>query len=180
MAVEFALVAILFFTVVFATLEMARLEFLLNTLEEVTRRGAAAAANQDYRDTTAMQKVQANAVFRNSPGPLALGNPVTADNVKIDYLSVSKATWDLQHISTLPKCPAGNRSNCMTDPDSDSCIRFVRARICASMDDAGNCVPLPYEMVFPFLDLSARKVPTAETIVPAGSLGASLGSMPCT
>lgn len=179
-AVEFSLVAVLFFTVVFATLELARVEFLLNTLEEVTRRAAAAAANVDYRDTTAMQKVQANAVFRHSPGPLALGDPVTADNVKIDYLSVSKATWDLNHMITLPACPAGNRSNCMTDPEGDNCIRFVRARVCASMDDAGNCARLPYQMVFPLLDLSGMKLPSAETIVPAGSLGATAGAIPCT
>lgn len=179
-AIEFALVAIIFFTVVFATLEIARMEFLLNTLEEVTRRAAAAAANVDYRNTTAIQNIQANAVFRNSSGPLALGDPVTADNVRIDYLSVSKATWDLQHMSTLPACPAGNRSNCMTDPDGNNCIRFVRARVCASMDDAGNCTSLPYEMVFPFLNLSGMMLPTAETIVPAGSLGDTLGSIPCT
>jgi hypothetical protein len=178
-AIEFALVAIIFFTVVFATLELARMEFLLNTLEEVTRRAAAAAAHVDYRDTAAMQKVQAGAVFRNLPGPLALGDPVTADNVKIDYLSISKATWDLQHMSTLPKCPAGNRSNCMSDPDSANCIRFVRARVCASVDDDGNCTRLPYQMVFPFLKLSGMKLPSAETIVPAGSLGATIGSMPC-
>jgi hypothetical protein len=179
-AVEFSLVAIIFFTIVFATLELARIEFLLNTLEEVTRRAAAAAANVDYRDTTAMQNVQAGAVFRTSAGPLPLGNPVTADNIKIDYLSVSNATWDLKHISTLPSCPASNRSNCMTDPDGDSCIRFVRARVCASMDDAGNCTPLYYQKVFPFLNLSGMKVPSAETIIPAGSLGATLGAMPCT
>src|SRR5437763_12928975 len=110
-AVEFSLVAIIFFTVVFGTLELARMEFLLNTLEEVTRRAASAAANADYRDAAAMQKVQADAVFRSSPGPLALGDPVTASNVKIDYLSLSKATWDLKHMSTLPACPAGNQSN---------------------------------------------------------------------
>jgi len=179
-AVEFALVAILFFTVVFATLEIARFEFLLNTLEEVTRRAAAAAANVDYTDTTAIQKVQANAIFRNSSGPLALGAPVTADNVTIDYLSISKATWDLQHMSTLPKCPAGNRSNCMTDPDSASCIRFVRARVCASMDGGGGCTLLPYQPVFPFLNLSGMMLPSAETIVPAGSLGATPGAIPCT
>jgi hypothetical protein len=178
-AVEFSLVAIIFFTCVFATLELARIEFLLNTLEEVTRRAAAAAANVDYRDTTAMQKLQADAVFRNSSGPLALGDPVTADNVKIDYLSVSNATWDLKHMSTLPACPAGNRSNCMTDPHGDNCIRFVRARVCASMDEAGNCTPLSYQKVFPLLDLSGMKVPSAETIVPAGSLGATAGSIPC-
>jgi hypothetical protein len=178
-AVEFSLVAILFFTVVFATLELARVEFLLNTMQEVTRRAAAAAANVNYNDPTAMQKVQADAVFRNSPGPLTLGDPITADNVKIDYLSVSKATWDLTHMSTLPACPAGNRLNCMTDPDGDNCIRFVRARVCASMDDAGNCSPMSYQMVFPFFDLSGMKLHSAETIVPAGSLGATAGSIPC-
>jgi Flp pilus assembly protein TadG len=128
-AIEFSLVAILFFTVVFATMELARLEFLLNTLEEVTRRAAAAAANVDYRDTTAMQSIQADAVFRKSAGSLPLGDPVSADNVKIDYLSVSNTTWDVTHMSTLPACPAGNRSNCMTDPDGANCIRFVRARV---------------------------------------------------
>jgi hypothetical protein len=179
-AVEFALVAIIFFTIVFGTLELARMEFLLNTLEEVTRRAASAAANVDYRDTTALQKVQTDAVFRNSSGPLALGAPVTSDNVKIDYLSVSKATWDLNHMSTLPACPAGNRLNCMTDPNADNCIRFVRARVCASMDGDGNCDTLPYQMVFPFFDLSGMKLPSAETIVPAGTLGATIGAMPCT
>jgi hypothetical protein len=178
-AIEFALVAIIFFTVVFATLELARMEFLLNTLEEVTRRAAAAAANVDYRDATALQRVQADAVFRNSSGPLALGPPVTSDNVKIDYLSVSKATWNPTHMSTLPTCPAGNRLNCMTDPNADNCIRFVRARVCASMDGNGNCETLPYQTVFPFFDLSGIKLPSAETIVPAGSLGATAGAMPC-
>jgi hypothetical protein len=178
-AVEFALVALVFFTVVFATLELARMEFLLNTLHEVTRRAAAAAANVDYRDTSALDKVKADAVFRNSPGKLALGDPVISDNVKIDYLSVSKATWDLKHMTALPACPAGNKSHCMTDPHADNCIRFVRARVCASMDDAGECTPQRYQMVFPFFNLSGMKLPTAETIVPAGSLGATLGSIPC-
>jgi Flp pilus assembly protein TadG len=179
-SVEFALVAIVFFTIVFATLELARMEFLLNTLEEVTRRAAAAAANVDYRDTAALQKVQADAVFLDSPGPLALGAPVTSNNVKIDYLSVPRATWNPTHMSTLPTCPAGNRLNCTTDPNADNCIRFVRARVCDSMDSDGNCTGLPYQMVFPFFDLSGMKLPAAETIVPAGTLGATAGAMPCT
>lgn len=179
-AVEFALVAIIFFTIVFGALEFARSEYLLNTLQEVTRRAAAGAANANYTDDDALKKVQADAVFRNSSGPLALGDPVISDNVKIDYLSLSKEDWDMKHMSTLPACPAGNRSNCMTDPHADNCIRFVRARVCKSMDAAGNCEPLPYQMVFPFLDLSGIKLPPSETIVPAGSLGATLGSIPCT
>lgn len=179
-AVEFSLVAIAFFTVIFATLELARMEFLFNTLEEVTRRAAIAAANVDYRDATAMQKVQSDAVFRPSAGALILGDPVTSTAVKIDYLSVSKGDWALNHMSALPACPAGNRLNCTTDPQAASCIRFVRARVCASIDSDGKCDPLSYQMLFPFFNLSGMKLPAAETIVPAGSLGATLGSMPCT
>ena len=178
-AVEFSLVAIIFFTIVFGILELARVEYLLNTLEEVTRRAAAAAANVNYTDPDAIKKVQAYAVFRDSPGPLVLGDPVTADNVKIDYLSVSNVTWKLNHVSSPPACPAGNRLKCMTDPNSDTCIRFVRARVCASMDDAGNCTPMKYVVVFPFLDLTGIKVPPAETIVPVGSLGETPSSIPC-
>jgi hypothetical protein len=178
-AVEFALIAIVFFTVVFATLELARVEYLLNTLEEVTRRAASAAANVDFRDTNELQKVQANAVFRQSPGALVLGTPVTSDNVKIDYLWVSKADWDLKHMTTLPSCPVTNRTNCMTNAHADNCIRFVRARVCTSVDGDGNCERLPYQMVFPFLDLSRMKLPAAETIVPVGSLGAAVGVGPC-
>jgi Flp pilus assembly protein TadG len=179
-AVEFSLVAIIFFTAVFATLELARIEYLLNTLEEVTRRAATAAANVDYRDPAKLQKVQAMAVFRDAPGPLPLGTPVTSDNVKVDYLWLSSTDWDMKHMAALPGCPEGNQSNCMTNPNADNCIRFVRARICASMDGAGNCERLPYQTILPFFDLSGIKLPAADTIVPAGSLGATLGSIPCT
>lgn len=178
-AVEFAIVLIIFLTFIFATLELARLEFLFNTLNEVTRRAASGAANTSFKDADALQAVQADAVFRSTPGPLALGDPVTASHVKIDYLSVSKATWDLKHMSALPSCPARNRLICMNDPHADNCIRFVRARVCASMDSAGNCDRLNYQRVFPFLNLPWMKLPTAETIVPAGSLGFRVGDMPC-
>jgi len=175
-AVEFSLVAVIFFTVVFAVLELARWEYLLNTLQEVTRRAAAAAANADFSDA-ALQKVQSDAVFRNSLGPLALGEPVTAATVMIDYLSVSNTSWDLKHVSVRPACPALSKLNCMTNPHADNCIRFVRARVCKSMDDTGNCTPLSYQMVFPFLNLSGVKIPPSETIVPAGNLGATAGSI---
>lgn len=178
-AVEFAIVILFFLTFIFATLELARIEYLVNTLMEVTRRGAAGAANVSFRNGTALRDVQANAVFRNASGTLPFGHPVTADNVMIDYLSVSRDTLDLKHVTALPSCPERNRWNCIADPYADNCIRFVRARICASMDNAGNCQPLRFQRVFPFLDLSRNTVPTAETIVPAGSLGSVPGTLPC-
>lgn len=178
-AIEFSIVVMVCLILIFATLELARTEYLLNTLMEVTRRAATGAAIVSFKDSTALRAVQAGAVFRHSTGPLALGTPVTADNVAIDYLSVSKSTMDLQHVVALPSCPARNRWICMTDPYANNCIRFVRARICASMDDAGNCKPLSYQKMFPFFDLSRWQMPVAETIVPAGSLGYTVGSMPC-
>lgn len=177
-AIEFSLVAMVFLIIIFATLELARIEYLTNTVMEVTRRATAAAANVSFKDTTALKAIQAEAVFRNSSGPLALGSPVTADNVMIDYLSVSKDTLDFQHIAALPSSPARNRWNCVADPNGDNCIRFVRARVCASMDGSGNCQPLPYQQLFPFFALSGWHIPVAEAIVPAGSLGYTVGSMP--
>jgi hypothetical protein len=177
-AIEFSLVVIIFLIIIFATLELARVEYLMNTLMEVTRRAAATAANVNFKDTAALQAIQAQAVFRTSAGPLTLGLPVTAENVAIDYLSISKDTLDFQHMTSLPSSPARNRWNCTADLNGDNCIRFVRARVCASMDGAGNCEPLPYQKMFPFFDLSGWHIPVAETIVPAGSLGYTVGSMP--
>lgn len=178
-AVEFSIIVMVFLILVFATMELARVEYLLNTLMEVTRRAAAGAANVSFKDAAALQRVQADAVFRNSAGPLPLGFPITADNVTIDFLSLSKNTWDFKHMAALPSCPERNRWNCVADPNADNCIRFVRARICESMDDAGNCQPVSYQKVFPFFDLSGMKMPSAETIVPAGSLGYTVGTEPC-
>ena len=178
-AVEFAVIVVVFLAIIFGTMELARVEYLTNTLMEVTRRAAAAAANADFKSETALQSIQADAVFRTSTGPLALGTPVTADNVKIDYLSVSPGTLDLKHVTSLPACPARNQWNCIADRNGDSCIRFVRARVCDSMDGAGNCQPLPYQALFPFFNLSGWHIPIAETIVPAGSLGYSVGTIPC-
>ncbi len=178
-AVEFALVVLFFLTFIFAILELARVEYMVNTLMEVTRRAATEAATVNFRSDAALLDIQARAVFRKTAGPLALGDPVKAENVKIDYLSVSKDTMELRHVSALPSCPARNRRNCATDPYADNCIRFVRARICASVDNAGNCQALPYQKVFPFLDLSGMSIPIAESIVPAGSLGHIPGAPPC-
>lgn len=178
-AVEFAIIVIVFLVLVFATLELARVEYLVNTLMEVTRHAAADAANVSFKDTAALQRIQAEAVFRNSAGVLPLGLPVTSDHVTIDYLSLSKDTLDLKHVTSLPSCPERNRWNCVVDSNADNCIRFVRARICESMDDTGSCQPLTYQKVFPFLNLSGMQITTAETIVPAGSLGYTVGAMPC-
>jgi hypothetical protein len=177
-AVEFALVAVVFLTFVFGALELARAEYIFNALREVTRRGAAAAASANFRDTEALKAVQAKAVFRDTAGPLSLGDPITAGSVKIDYLSVSKASMSMVHITALPSSPVENRMNCLVDLYASNCIRFVRVRVCAAIDSGGNCSRLSYKSLSGFFNLSGIQLPTAETIVPAGSLGYTVGSMP--
>jgi TadE-like protein len=182
-AVEFALLAIIFFTFVFGVIEVARAMYVFNTLQEVTRRGAAAAANTSFKDGMALSYVRMHAVFRDSSGPLVLADPITDANVTIDYLSTSKAadgSMSMSHIpaASLPACPARNRLNCMTDPNASNCIRFVRVRVCASPDDSGNCTPARYKVLFSLIGLS-MDLPTAPSIVPAASLGYTVGQMPC-
>jgi len=172
-AVEFAMLAWLFFTFVFGIIETARLLFVINTLHEVTRRGASAAVSVYPRDTVGIDRVKQYAVFRNSPGDLLLARPVTDDHVRLDYLR-----FDLSVISPTawPADATANRQICMMNPRAPTCIRFVQASIC-DPDDTDDCKPVGSQMLLPFIDL---RVPLhrATTIVPVESLGYVPGTPP--
>jgi len=180
-SIEFAVVALLFFTILFGILEIARAVYLFNTLQEVTRRAAAIAANSRF-DQASVDAVRSEALFRDVNGNLILGDPITPAHLQIDYLSLARdpstKALSLQPASPLPSCPAKNKLNCLTDPYSSSCIRFVRVRVCQP-GGAGDCAPVPYKMLFPLIDLSSVKLPQSTTIVPAQTLGFTFGSIPC-
>lgn len=179
-AVEFALVVLIFLTLIFGVLELSRSMYLFNTLQEVTRRAANGAANVDYRSAAALDAVRQAAIFRTSPGDLLLGDPVTDASIRIDYLAATReasGVLALTPIATLPSCPARNRVICMSDPNDSTCIRFVRARVCQP-GTTDRCVPLPYKTVFPLIGLP-MSLPTAPTIVSAETLGFVQGALPC-
>lgn len=173
-AVEFALVAILFFLFVFGILEVARVMYVYNTLQESTRRAAAAAANVYPTDTAAIARLKEDAVFRTSPGQLILGAPVSDSHVRIDYLA-----YDLSVIPTsaLPSCASDNQLICMANPHSASCIHFVEVRIC-DPSDTSACNPVQSQGMFPLVSLPVS-LPTAPTIVPVETLGYKQGVPPC-
>lgn len=179
--VEFAILLVVFFAFIFGVLELARMMYLFNTLQEVTRRAGELAAVTDFSDATAMASVRHAAVFRDSAGGLRLGTPITDQHVRIDYMSQPRgATGDLprEPIATgsLPSCPAGNRLTCLRNPNDGSCIRFVRVRICDPAD-ATACNPVPYETAFPLIEIPVT-LPTSTTIATAGSLGFTPGAPP--
>src|SRR5690349_20236517 len=82
-AVEFAFTALIFLTLVFGAMELARLMFVYSTLQEVTRRAAVAAVKVFPNDGPALAKVKTDAVFGTSTGELPLGPPVTNNHVRI-------------------------------------------------------------------------------------------------
>jgi Flp pilus assembly protein TadG len=182
-AIEFALLAGLFFTLVFGIIEVARLMYVYGTLQEVTRRAAVAAANVYARDTTALTKVKQYAVFRDSPGELVLASPVTDANIRIEYFALTRDSasneLSLAKIddSALPTCAAQNRQICMRDPNASNCIRFVQASVCDTANTS-TCNPVTSKMLMPLVDLGV-KLHKATTITPAESLGYTAGMSPC-
>ena len=172
-AVEFAIVAMIFFTMVFGVIEIARLMYVINTLQEVTRRAARAAANTDFRDPVQLDRVRQYAVLNDAPGPLVLATPITDEFIRIDYLSVQRGAEGSQSFApiptaSLPGSPAENRRICLRDPNDSGCIRLVRARICVPGGD--SCAATPFPLFLPIVNPIFR-VHTAPTIVAAESLG---------
>lgn len=175
-AVEFAMLALLFFFFLFSMVEVARAVYLWNVVHEVTRRAARAAAVTDFSSASALQAVREHAVLRAAPGGLALGGDISDAYVRIDYLSLADGTPVAMPVSTLPGCPQRNRINCLDDPHGASCIRFVRARLCVP-GDGGRCEQVPYRPILPLLGAlfpagaQAVRLPSGMTMAVAESLG---------
>lgn len=178
--VEFSLVALVFLVFVFGILEIARAIYVINTLQEVTRRAAQAAATANVGSAQVLRGIRADAVFRADPGVLPLGDPVTDEYVRIDFLALvadSAGRTSMAPVTSVSACPARNRVECMNDPNGASCIRFVRARICVP-GAAGTCQAATYQPIFPLVSFPLR-LPVSTTIAPVESLGYQPGAVLC-
>lgn len=184
-AVEFALLAALFFLVMFGIMEVARMLYVYGTLQEVTRRAASSAAHVYPTDGAGIARLKYHALFRTSPGELALAPPVSDAHLRLDYLALTRDPDD-GNLSLAPVAPgsipnsaARNRQVCMANPNATDCIRFVQVRICGGpVDGAGECPRVRSRMLLPIVDM---RVPLhrATTIVPVESFGYQPGDSPC-
>lgn len=181
-AVEFALLAIFFFTLVFGIIEVARMMYVFNTLQEVTRRAAAAAVNVYPLDSAAIRRVKQDAVLRDAPGELLLAAPVSDENIRIAYFALTRdPDTDVLELSpiaqgALPASAAANRRICMQDPNAPNCIRFVQVQICASAD-AGDCKAVTLNPLVPMLGLQVT-LHKATTLAQAETLGYRIEASP--
>lgn len=181
-AVEVAILAIVFFIIVFNIVELARSMYIINTVHESTRYAANAAALVSYRDNAALDQIRQRAVFHQAGGTLPLGAPISDASVRIDYMALLRASdgsLSLQEIApaNLPNCPRQNREICMANPHASNCIRFVRARICAE-GDSGSCTRPRFEPALPLVPL-AMDIPHATTIRMTESFGSMPEGTPC-
>jgi Flp pilus assembly protein TadG len=179
-AVEFALIAVVFFTLLFGIIEFARAMYIFNTLQEVTRRAAAAAVNTDFKNSVDLDEVRWNAVFRDTAGPLMFAQPITDENVRIDYLSITNSGPDLTMTpittATLPSSPERNRLVCAENSNDPQCIRLVRVRVCTK-GEGDSCGAVPYQTIIPLISLPVM-MPTSTTIMTAETLGFKPGTPP--
>lgn len=181
-AVEFAIVVGLFLTMILMVIEISRAMYIWHSLQEGTRRAARMAAVSDFSDTAALERIRQTAVFRDNPGTLPFGSPVTDQDVAIEYLyaqDTGEGKSALVPIPTgsLPACPARNRVNCAADANGESCIRFIRVSICKGGSGNG-CARLQYQPLISLINFPVNLPPSA-SVVKAESLGYAPGMPLC-
>ena len=88
--VEFAIIGLLFFIVLFAVIEFGRLLWVWNTLGEATRRGARAAAVCPVGHSAPANIAVFNAPNGSGTSPVLAG--LSTDNVTVQYLNSAGGT----------------------------------------------------------------------------------------
>ena len=139
--VEFAIIGLLLFTLLFGVLEMGRLYFTVGTLNEVVRRGARLAAVCQISDPVVLRRAIFNAAD-NSGASSLIGNLETAD-LTLTYLDENGA------VVASPN-----------DPANLSSIHFVQLSI----------ENFPFTLLIPGVG-GAISLPVFRAILPRESLG---------
>ena len=169
--VEFALIAPIFFLLLFGAIEFGRLLYLWNTVQEVTRNAARQAVVTDFRNLVVspntvgeIDMIKRSAVFRTSPGALPGSGDLTDAKVRIRYLNDK-----FIEVNTNTLSPADNVANCAPSPPLANCIAFVE--VCVS-EDANCAIGVPFHPLVGYLSLLADvHIPPSTMRMPAESLG---------
>lgn len=171
--IEFALVAPLFFLLLLGVIEFARLLYVWDTVQEVTRQAARQAVVTDFTNADAMDAIRREAVFRLATdvnAALPAAPEITSNNVVVRYLNFSAA-----YVNVGSTSPAQNIVTCMADPQSANCIRYVEVCIGTAQSDSTLCdavSPLSFvPLVGLFSYLGNLSIPKSTVRMPAESLG---------
>lgn len=163
-AVEFGIIAIVFFTLLFGIIEFGRLFYLYNTVQEVTR-CAARQATVSWKDQWGDIKQQC--LFGQDV--LVAGWEIHADNVRLRALNLAGNDANPGNLGE-------NFSNCAKSSADANCIRFVEAKIvvkdsCTTVNNVEICQPIQYQPMFGLIPVSGVGIPNSTVTMPAESLG---------
>jgi hypothetical protein len=161
-AVEFALTCVVLFSFLFGIVEVARMSFLWNSLTQATSVAARGAAMSPFSSSTALATVLQNAIFTSSAAEtMPMTDNIHYDNLVVEYLDASR-----KPVTALPSCQIDNLTNCANDPTGNSCVRFVRVRLCQS--GGAGCAHVPYHPMIPLPAMAGLNIdlPWFTAIVP--------------
>jgi hypothetical protein len=166
-AVEFALLAIILFVFIFGTIEIARMFYVWSTMTQVTARAARSVAMANKADAPA---TLSHAMFLDAPGgQLPLAGDIGTAHLRVEYLKFDAETPVTP--SAVQACLALNTVKCLDDPHGDSCVRFVRVRLCKP--GSAPCAPVAYQplVTLPAIDKLGINMPLFTAIAPVGTMG---------
>jgi hypothetical protein len=166
--VEFGIIAMLFFTLLMGIMEFGRVFYLYNTVQEITRCAARAAAvtwtGDWYKDESPIVPIPRQCLF---------GSDILVAGWEISDVNVHLRALNLAYGKANPGTRDENITNCTDNPAGTDCIRFVEASIVAkdSCDaDGANCKPIDYRPMFGLIPLKVG-IPISTVRMPAESLG---------
>lgn len=161
-AVEFAIIAVLFFTLFLGIVEFGRFFYLYNTVQEVTRCAARQAVVSSKWDGS-WDGIPQQCLFGHDE--LVAGWEIHAGDIRLRALNLAGTVANPHSIDE-------NISNCVTSPAGANCIRFVEASLwCSSGDNCDTAAHrIRYRPVFGLIPLRIN-IPHSTVTMPAESLG---------
>lgn len=168
-AVEFGIIAVIFFTLFFGIVELGRYFYLYNTVQEVTRCAARKAVVQWSTDWAGIKR---ECVFQpGSAGTVALpaGWEITNETVSLRFLH---ALPDTPPTSPVPGSAVENMGVCL-NPEATNCIRYVEAKLwCDKNSDYCQSHMVKYQPFSPFVWIPlVPSLPNSTVFMPVESLG---------
>jgi len=157
-AVEFAIIALILFTLLFGVLEFGRMFYVFNTAQEVTRHAAREAVVR-WVDNSSTSPAKTLALFGRTAMPA--GAEITTNNINIEYLET--ATGSAIPSGNMPPSPSDNIAACLDPTSTYDCIAYVRVSITGA-------TYAPMVSLFPYLSVP---IPASTVTMPAESMGYS-------
>jgi hypothetical protein len=158
--VEFAIVALLLFTLLFGIIEFGRLFYVFNSVQEVTRRAAReAVVRWAVNDTVEENKIKNLALFGGDNLPA--GAEITRERINIEYLNANGELVTSESDPPISENSSDNIEACLEG--SAACIAFVRVSITGA-------TYAPMVSLFPYFNIP---IPASTVTMPAESMGYS-------